>query len=120
MIRIAEVLLDTLDEIGAIELDFKTLVLGERRIGSYPLDPRKWTAGPPPNQRSVRGSLPQIFRHIDSPYMGGAATPMGGAIFAGISAGRTPQPRQRVQVPKRWEETPAEFNTRISARLSRP
>lgn len=101
MTLIAEHLLNWLDVLGANQLDLKLLVMGERRIGSWPLDADSSDGLAAPDPRTIPGSLARLFQSIDSPYMSGAATTMGSAVLAGISAGREPSPRQKVKLPLR-------------------
>lgn len=99
VIGLAEHVLDWLDVLGASQLDLKLLLIGERKIVSWPTDPSLPATGSPPV--SVAESLARFFRSTDSPYMSVSASNMGSPILAGISAGRTPQPRTKVTVPAR-------------------
>lgn len=101
MIVVAEHVLDWLDQISATQLDLKLLVIGERRIGSWPLNRPIEVGLKPPDPSTIPGSLAGLFRSIDSPYMTGTASSIGSAIVAGISAGRKPRPRDKVRLPPR-------------------
>lgn len=103
MILVAEHLLDWLDALGAQELDLRMLGMGERRIGVWPLDPDDPDGLARPDHTTIPGSLAGLFRSIDSPYISGAATTMGSAVVAGICAGRKPNPRAKVRLPRSWD-----------------
>lgn len=102
IIHAAEHMLNFLDELGANSLDLKMLLMGERRIASWPLRPKPGSV-PPPVNGVPRGSLSSLFRTIDSPYMSGAASVLGSAILAGLSAGRKPEPRAATHIKSRWD-----------------
>lgn len=96
VIRLAEYVLDFLDELGANDPGFGLLVLGERRISSWPIDSSVRAPGRP--KSAVAGSLANMFRRIDSPYMTVTASSMGSPVVAGIVAGRVPKPREKIGV----------------------
>ena len=100
VVLLAEHSLDWLDAIGATQLDLKLLVIGERRIASWPTDPDDTTPGKPAPM-GIPGAIARFFRTMDSPFLSVTASTMGSAVVAGISAGRKPQPRMKVAVPTR-------------------
>lgn len=110
VVRLAEHVLDFLDALGAGQLDLPLLLLGERRIKSWSTDPAKGAPGAPSPYGSP-GVMASFFRRLDSPYMTMTASTMGSAVLAGMTSGRTPQPRERVTVLGRpgWREIPAQL-----------
>jgi hypothetical protein len=100
VIRLAEVVLDFLDGLGATRLDVSLLLIGERRITSWPTDPALAKPGVP-TQRYLPGALAHLFRTINSPYIAAAASTMGPAVLAGITSARTINPRNRITVTER-------------------
>jgi hypothetical protein len=116
MIGCAEHILDWLDALGAETLDLKMLLMGERRIGSLPLEPTEDDHGWRPDPRHIPGSLARLFRSIDSPYISGIATTMATGVLAGISAGRTRQPRDKITVPEPFDDRFTPIAPRINIR----
>ena len=108
VVRLAEHVLDFLDALGAGQLDLALLLIGERKISSWSTDPALGAPGAPNPHRSP-GAMAAFFRRLDSPYMSLTGSTMGSAILAGITCGRSPQPRERVTVVGRpgWREIPA-------------
>ena len=106
IIDLAYGILDFLDELGARSQSLAFLVLGERRIGSWPIDPTKAGSGRP--SRPMASSLADMFKRFDSPGLAITGSSLGSAAVAGIMAGRQPQPRRRVTVaghaPRPWLE----------------
>jgi hypothetical protein len=104
VVGLAVHVLDFLDAIGAGSPGLKMLVLGERRIGSWPVDPEAHAPGRP--HGPFAGSVAGMFRRFDSPYMAVSASSLGSAAVAGILAGRRPQPRGKAGVagraPRPW------------------
>lgn len=100
VVRLAEHTLDWLDAIGATQLDLKLLVIGERRIASWPTDPKDTTPGKPAPM-GIPGAIARFFRTMDSPFLSVAASTMGSPVVAGITAGRTPQPRTKITIRAR-------------------
>jgi hypothetical protein len=99
IVRLAEHVLDWLDALGAAELNLKLLALGERQISSWPADA---TNPPPgaPNPAPQPGVLAHLFRSIDSPFMIVTNSSLGSSVAAGITAGRRPAPRPKVDIPQ--------------------
>jgi len=102
VVRLAEHVLDSLDELGATQLEVKLLLLGERKIASWPTDPSLAAPGAP-DPAAMSGSLARLFRAVDSPFMIGAGSSLGSAVVAGITAGRQPKPRAKVNVAARLD-----------------
>lgn len=106
VIALAEHVLDFLDAMGAGSPGLGLLVLGERRIGSWPIDPE--AEGPGRPKGAMVGSVAGMFRRFDSPYMTVSASSTGSGAVAGIVAGRIPRPRDKAKVmgraPNRWLE----------------
>ena len=106
VVRLAEHVLDFLDAVGSSSPGLKMLVLGERRIGSWPIDPEARAPGRP--HGPVAGSVAGLCKRFDSPYVTISASSLGSAAVAGILAGRQPQPRGKVSVtgraPEPWLE----------------
>jgi hypothetical protein len=105
--RLARVVLDRLDAIGAGRLGLELLLLGERRIDSWPTDPSE--PGPGRPRRTVlTGNLSRSFRQLDSPYMTVSGGGLGSAVLMGMTSSRRPQPRSPVAIaarrPDRWVE----------------
>jgi hypothetical protein len=109
VVRLAERILDFLDEVGSYRLGLKLLLLRERKIDRWPIDPAKKAPGRP--AQSMRpGWLANFFRQFDSPYMIVSPSSLASGMIAGISAGRKPQPRSKVRVrkkPERYLEPPS-------------
>ncbi len=103
VIRLAEHVLDWLDHLGATHLDLKMLLMGERRIGAWPIDADDDRLRIPDPSR-IPGSLARLFRSIDSPYVSGVAVSSASSALAGISAGRRPAPRTKIVVKRRWDK----------------
>jgi hypothetical protein len=107
IVNVAVGVLNFLDELGANRLGLKLLVLGERRIKSWPIDPSIRAPGRP--SRPVQpASLASVFRRFDSPYMIISASNLGSGLVAGMTAGRRPSPRPPTEVkgrpPNRYTE----------------
>jgi hypothetical protein len=100
VVGLAEYLLDRLDELGATQIGLKLLLLGERKIRSWPTDPAKPAPGRPKGD-AIPGALARLFRTVDSPYMIASSSSNASGLVAGISAGRAPRPRARVAVRRR-------------------
>jgi hypothetical protein len=102
VVRLAEGTLDFLDEVGSHRLGLKLLLLGERKVSYWPIDPAKEAPGRPAGP--VRpGWLANFFRRFDSPYMIVSGSSLASGLIAGMTAGRKPQPRSRVNVRKKPE-----------------
>jgi len=101
IIALAEYVLDFLDALGAGSQALGMLVLGERRIGSWPIDPGADAPGRP--RGPMVGSVAEMFKRFDSPFMTVSASSTGSGAIAGIIAGRQPQPRVKVKVAGRAE-----------------
>lgn len=100
VVRLAVHVLNFLDELGAGRLGLKLLLFGERKIGSWPIDPSVRAPGRP--TRAIQpASLAEMFRRFDSPYMTITASNLGSPIVAGMTAGRRPAPRPPVSVEGR-------------------
>jgi hypothetical protein len=107
IIRVAEGSLDFLDEVGSYRLGLKLLLLGEREIRSWPIDPSVKAPGRPSRPVFSPGWLANFFRRFDSPYMIVSGSSLGSGMIAGMTAGRKPQPRPKVTVrpkPERYLE----------------
>jgi hypothetical protein len=105
IVRLARVVLDRLDEIGAGRLGLELLLLGERRIDSWPTDPLRPGPGRP-RRDILTGTLSRFFRDLDSPYMTVSGGGLGSAVLMGITSSRVPRPRPTVAItarrPDRW------------------
>lgn len=99
IIRLVEHLLDFLDAVGANNLGLKLLLIGERRLGSWPTS----GASAAPKRAVLTGALAELFRRIDSPLIFASASSQASAAVAGITSGRQPRPRVRVSVPEKWD-----------------
>lgn len=98
VVRLAEHVLNYLDAVGAGHLDLKLLVLGERKITSWPIDGPATGRPSDPSQRP--GALADMFVSLDSPFVVATPGPLGSAIVAGITSGRRAEPREPVKVPR--------------------
>lgn len=102
VVRMAEYILNFLDELGSNRLGLKLLLLRERKINSWPIDPAKRAPGRP--SRSMKsGWLANFFRRLDSPYMIVSPSSLGSGVIAGMTAGRKPKPRAEVTVRQKPE-----------------
>lgn len=100
VVRLAEFVLNYLDEVGSYRLSLKLLLLQERKIRSWPVDQSIPAPGRPAKPLAP-ASLSNMFRNFDSPYMIITASSLGSPMVAGVTAGRKPQPREKVQVQGR-------------------
>lgn len=100
IVHVAVTVLNYLDDVGANRLGLKLLLLGERKIRSWPIDPSIAAPGRPKNPVQP-ASLADMFRRFDSPYMIVSASSLGSPILAGMTAGRRPSPRPPVVVQGR-------------------
>lgn len=116
MIRLAEHVLDWLDVLGSSQIGLPLLLFGERRLASWSTDPDLATPDTP-RQAAIRGALSRLFRSIDSPYLAASASSKASPALAGIIAGRKPQPRAKITVPRRLDHlldpAPPRLNTRL-------
>jgi hypothetical protein len=103
VVRLAEASLDFLDEVGSNRLGLKLLLLGERKIGSWPIDPAIEAPGRPSTAVPKPGWLADFFRRFDSPYMIVSGSNLGSPMIAGMSVGRKPKPRAPVTVRGKCE-----------------
>jgi hypothetical protein len=105
--RLAGMLLDWLDHLGATELDLSLLLLGEPPIQTWSTDPANVPPGAP-NQQAIKGAMATFFRTLDSPYMAITPSSMGSPILAAITQSRRPQPRNPASVVGRpgWRDIP--------------
>lgn len=105
IVRLARVVLDRLDEIGAGRLGLELLLLGERRIESWPTDLSQPGPGRP-RRTILTGTLSRFFRDLDSPYMTVSGGGLGSAVLMGMTSSRVPRPRSTVAItarcPNRW------------------
>lgn len=104
VVNLAEKSLDFLDEGGSHRHGLKLLLLGERKISRWPVDPATEAPGRPTRPMKP-GQLANFFRRFDSPYMIVSASSVGSGMIAGISASRKPEPRKKVEVrpkPERY------------------
>lgn len=95
--RLARHVLNALDCLGARCVDLKLLLLGERRIQSWPTDPDR-PARLRPDRPILTGTLSNFFRRLDSPFMAVAGSSLGSAVIMGITAGRRPEPRPETDI----------------------
>ncbi len=98
--RLARRVLDRLDVIGAGRLDLELLLIGERRIDSWPTDPSKSARGRP-DRTTLTGTLSGFFRRLDSRYMVVSTSSFGSAVLMGITAARKPEPRPVISIRTR-------------------
>jgi hypothetical protein len=97
IVRLARVVLDRLDEIGAGRLGLELLLLGERRIESWPTDPARPGPGRP-RRTILTGTLSRFFRDLDSSYMTVSGGGLGSAVLMGMTSSRVPRPRPPVTI----------------------
>jgi hypothetical protein len=100
VIRLAGRVLDQLDRIGSGRLDLELLLIGERRIRSWPTDPNLPAPGRP-EWPILTGTLAHFFRRLDSPYMVVTGSSFGSAVLMGITASRRPEPRPEISISDR-------------------
>ncbi len=117
LVRLTEHVLDFLDAVGASSTGLKMLVLKERRIGSWPVDPEANAPGRP--RGPFAGSVATMFKRFDSPYITVSASSLGSPAVAGILAGRQPETRQAARVvgraPQPWlEATPSRLKLEVT------
>jgi hypothetical protein len=107
VVRLARHVLNLLDRIGAEHLDLELLLLGERRIRSWPTDPSQPAPGRP-ERTILTGTLAHFFRRLDSPYMAVTGSSLGSAVLMGITSARRPEPRPEIAIvdqrPNRYLE----------------
>lgn len=81
-----------LDAIACAEQNLRLMVLGERKVQSWPV--RRGHEGHGlPTPGNVAGAVANLFRQFDSPYVIGTGSTYGSAVVSGIMAGRRPHPR---------------------------
>jgi hypothetical protein len=100
VINVACTVLNRLDRIGASRLDLEFLLIGERIIRSWPVDPSQQAPGRP-SRTILTGTLSRFFRRLDSPYMAVSGSSLGSAVLIGITAQRKPEPRPKTRIPDR-------------------
>lgn len=100
VVNVAGTVLNRLDRIGASRLDLELLLIGERAIRSWPVDPNRRAPGRP-SRPILTGTLSRFFRRLDSPYMAVSGSSLGSAVLMGITSGRRPEPRPETRIPDR-------------------